>query len=802
MSDKEKSGNKRCSRMSTGIIVFCILILIVAIAAGCGIWGVFSECFRLDQYATTIFGTTSGIVGTMFGLTAASYAFIWSDLRSDKQENRHLGKVLECYSQKLWNLFKLSLLLTVAVIFTSLIGLAIAQHITDLSLFKPEIKSGTLIFSYENTKTIPISMIVLLNLSLSAIAVGAMAWMNWDIFKRNSQYADIAKTILDSIQNKYNLELPNAEKDSENIDGRHQSIEYEKIHNLEILMERILKNHESIGDAFAETQRREKLLVSVITRGLTEAYGVTDQLDHVPENIRRKTEWEYLEETKKNARWEKCRKIASEEYEKLTVDSMQKTAKHDKIPRPMESSFITVYDDLLTYRDNSLVWEERKREKTADIYGKRTMRYTVKKRLLLFYMRGETFSGMDLTGISLSGADLRFTNFSGCNLTGIRLKGANCEGADFTGSRMSGMYFEDVPVENPAERGEIQLSCIDKPSETEDAWDPYKGREITCLREATFKEADVSRAYLEAPDGNMFSLEGTNFDYAKMFFSFFKNIDFTNASLEKTQMYNMGMIHSIAKSANFSKATLTNSCLAWCNFENADFSDASMAETVLLRNNFGGAKMSNANFSYSNIIACDFEGASCQNASFQNVIQDLERLKESCPKALEGVSLGDAKSLKFSYATLTNTDFSGAKLDKVVFEHAIGQNCIFTKTTGVCPVFDHAVFNSTIFNTTRFIAGSFRNTVLRNSVFSDTWFINCFFDRTDFTGVLFTRLDRPCFMGGIMVGVSFSDASGLTVDSFRNVCLDRVDFRGTGLRKQDFESKGIENLEGCIFEES
>ncbi len=96
-------------------------------------------------------------------------------------------------------------------------------------------------------------------------------------------------------------------------------------------------------------------------------------------------------------------------------------------------------------------------------------------------------------------------------------------------------------------------------------------------------------------------------------------------------MYNVGMIYFFAKSANFAKATLTNSCLAWCDFENADFSDASMAETVRLRNNFSGAKMSNADFSYSNIIACDFEGTSCQN-----VIQDLARLKKSCPKALRG----------------------------------------------------------------------------------------------------------------------------------------------------------------------
>lgn len=56
-----------------------------------GIWGIINICkgnLRFDQHTTTILSTTAGVVGTMFGLTAASYAFIWGDLRSDSQDGR------------------------------------------------------------------------------------------------------------------------------------------------------------------------------------------------------------------------------------------------------------------------------------------------------------------------------------------------------------------------------------------------------------------------------------------------------------------------------------------------------------------------------------------------------------------------------------------------------------------------------------------------------------------------------------------------------------------------------------------
>ena len=824
MREKEFSGWKK----RYNIIIVCVLGIIGV--AGYGCFHIDENGFRLDQYSTTILGTTAGIVGTMFGLTAASYAFIWGDLRSDRQENRHLSKVLERYSRKLWYLFACALGVTVLVIFTSLIGMALVQFITNPSLFNVKGQNGEIIAGYYNKKFIYISVITLINITFSVIAVIAMAWMNWDIFYRDFQYAAIAESVMRRIQKKYDMTLQ--DKKGWNSD----SIEYKKIHNLEILVERVLKNHESVGEAFAESQRRGKLLAAVIENELSLSYDIKKYQKEG--HLESKAVWEYLDNEKRMCRYYQCRTNAIREYNMLDEKHVQVAGKL----KPCKCSFISVYNDLLLYRDNSLVWEEKckknqkllnggkvERHMAQGMFGQRALRYTIKKRLLIFYLRGENFSDMDLTEVSFSGADLRYSNLSGCNLTRIRLKGTNCEGTDFTRSKMTGMYFSDVHTEGADEVGEIQLTCRDirLNEESEDregiccrAWNPYTTKEATRFTEATFKEADVSRAYLKAPgelEGKqefpydtlgvnqwklgkekvIFSLKGTNFDCAKIFFSYLKNIDLTNSSLTKAQMYNTGMVQIKAKSTNLSESILTHACLAWCDFENADFSSALLAETVLVRVSFKSAKIKNANFSYSNIVACNFEDASCQNASFKNIIQDFKRLKSKQPNALNGIDLGEERELRFCHATLTNTDFSGAQLDHILFNHAVGQGCIFTQIKGKHVVFDNAIFNSSVFNTARFEKGTFRYTVLRNSIFSSTRFIDCIFIKSDFSEALFTLSDKQYFIGGYMYRVDFSNIKGLTAACFADICLREINFRGLGIQKTDFLNSV--SLIDCIF---
>lgn len=848
---------KYCSK---GGFFFFVFIVSMVCAIKYGIEYMPLGIIKFDQYAVEIFGTTAGIIGTMFGLTAASYAFIWGALKSDGRENRHLERVVEIYNKKLWHLFVCSLLATVLVVFSSLGGMALTQKLTETNLYKTVWKEGEAFAKYYNHKHQRISWCVLFNLVLSVVAVGIMARMNWVVFKRNIQYAVIARRILKSVCKRYDMELK-GEKKKRCIS---QEVAYEKIHNLEILVERILKNHESIGEAFAESQRREKLLSTVIYNGLKKGNDnevVDRETDEGDKRIyiRIKTEWSCLEEKKRDSRWEQCHEWAKNEIEWLEGShiEMKKSntentqGQHYKKLKPCDCSFITVYEDLLLYRNNSLVWEEmyprrrksKEKNKNAlpyfiDLYERRALRYTIKKRLLIFYLRGETFAGMDLSGISFSGADLRYADFSDCNLTGIRLKGANCEGTDFTRSKMIGMYFCDDPSKRAGDgtkenesAGEIQLTCEDDSfcdkndssckSDADEAWDPYHGREATYLQDATFKEADVSRAYLNAPGeiveayefpfggsesnewklgGKLlpFSLQGTNFDNAKIYFSFFKNIDFTNASLCKALMYNAGLLQTKAKHVNLSGAVLTHTCMVWCDFANADFSDASLSETILARTNFSGAKMVNVNFSFSNIISCNFEEVSCQNASFKNAISNLDEIRKHLPEAFNKIDLKESMGISFRYATLTKTDFSGADLRNVDFGNAIGQDCIFTKAKGNHVSFENAIFLSSILNSIEFNESCFINTMMGNSVFANSQFMNCLFYETDFSESLFNHMKESYFVGGGMYRVDFSGTRGIGAKCFYNISLNKVNFRGTGIFETDFKGKGV-TLVDCIF---
>lgn len=806
----------KCKKIFCNYVWYCLVTIVIVVLEICFI---FFKGLRFDQYSTTILSTTAGIVGTMFGLTAASYAFIWGDLRSDRKDNRHLDKVLQEYRKQIWILFKLSLVFTIVVIGISILGLALAQCLVDETLFKTFGNRGGESFTsvYANNRFKCISILISLNLGGAITDLLIMGVMNWKIFRRNRVYADIALEIINDIDKRYDLQL-SKESAAKNL---YDSIEYEKIHNLEILVNRILKNHESIGEAFAESQRREKLLASIILNGLNTQYGFSSSTNNegaLADDYKNRMIWSHLPSEKQENRWRQCLERAAEEYQ--SVNNRQYTNKENVKLSPTKCCFLDVYDDLISYRDNSLVCSENIKSKAKEKYNiclktKSELRYTIKRRLLIFYLAGENLTDMDFTNVSFSGADLRYTNFSRSNLSHVRLKGANCENADFTSARMTGMYFADTErLNHPKEGGEIELTYRD---DGKNEWDPYKGHEATNLRNATFKEADVSRIYLKVPgnienldfpfsgdlqgnskDWQLFSLEGTNFDYAKMFYAYLKNISLINSSLEKAQLYNAAFIMTTAQSSNFSGATMTNACFAWCDFKNADFSFSLLPEAVLVRVNFKGAKLKKANFSYSNILACSFSGASCQDVSFKNMIQDYSLLEKRMPDAFSDINLGENKGNLFEYSVLTNTDFSGASLNNISYINCIGQNCLFVNAKGNNVVFLNSLFRSSVFDSTHFDYSCFKNVIFTNSVFIAVKFNVSNFTNVDFTDTAFTLVGTICFEGGSMSGVNFSHAKGLNENCFKAVKMNRVDFRGTGLKKEKFRSDVI--LTECLWD--
>lgn len=844
-ANQTEYSRKKINEQSDGCKVICLIL----VAAGVFfvipfVYYLFgTSCFRLDQYMEAICTSAAALSGTMFGLSAASYAFVCGELHTEERNRPYLGRVLSHYRQELWWQFLYSLVFTFVTITVSFLCLGLAQRISAPDLYTLTFWRGRALAAYKNHQYALLSAGTLCSLCGLLISLLFMVVFNISIFKRENRYSKIAL----SLRNKATLqyccpeELKKiAQRRASSDMGRNkpEQEDFEKIRNLERLLLRILKNHESNGISTAE-QSQSELLQAVLAYKLETGFiraSKQSKENEIPLNM----SWRSLAGSPKaQSHWSKRLKMAKHDYEQLTKKNSQPVGRCD----PDEFEFVKVYGDLLCCRDSRLILSKNnkkgnrkcrkkdgKEDAKEDILLDFALRCSVKRRLLLFLLWEESFSNMDLTRISFSGADLRHTNFSGCDLTRTRFKGANCEGADFSNARMQGLYFGDSEAAS-VRSGQIELSYKDDDNNT---WDPYKGREATCLHGATFSNADLSGAALLASPQNgtrwnplfpfcveeegrdlsleqsrgvnsegLYCLEDVSFDNTKLYSSRFHYISFDRSGMDRALMFDSVFLWCSMQYAGLSGAAFGHSCLYWCDFHCANAENAVFAQALVFRCSFREVRLKNASFAGANLVSCSFFQAYCQNVSFRGIVQ----IADDLPKKLEKESMvaGELsqeyvreKHLDFRYATLSNTDFSKAEFSCVDFRHAVGSDCIFTQATCHKILADDALLSSSIFNSSRFTKGEFCRSLLRNSVFITTEFSLCHFDGTDFSNSLFEQGQRPCFIGGTMANVSFLNATGLSPYCFDHVKLEKCDFRGTGLRRSDLVNRGNQ-VSGCTF---
>lgn len=726
--------------------------------------------FRLDQYASTISGTIIGVVGTMFGLTAASYAFVWGELKSEGESNPRLAQILIAYKSKLWTLFFNSLILTFSIIGLNLLLLGGIQCITDPTLYYSE--SGTIadknviINTYYNENYDFVTLCVLIDLTLSIFNVLLMAELNYEIFNRKRSYEKIAIEKLHSLEKNYNLELTyedsKEEIDKFKLQNYDINAEFNKIHYLELLVNRILKNHESEGDVYSYVYNEEKLLEQIV-----------------------------------------CLKVSNSKFDmkdiintKELFDLREKSncqGSDTKGKKPVDVEFSKVYSDLILYRNAQLVFED------TNIRGT-MLKCTIKKRLLILFMSYERFDGMDLANVSLSGADLSYSNFSNCNLKGVRLKGTNCLGTDFSNSRMPGMHFPGkLSSNNSKNNANNDDIVITNDSNVNGKWNVYTVHMPTCLEKATFANADISRMTLLA-DGEFdnsnnfpfdndkimvienktpFSLRDVNFDCAKLFSAMFNNIDLSQASIFKAQMFNSELILVNSPNVNFSETVLTYSIIKYSSFVRSNFQKSVISNCNICRSDFSYTNLSESNFSNSKINNCNFKNAICNCTSFKNITCDNKEVN-IC--------------ISFEYATMRDADFSNANLFRVDFSHANVLNCIFTSSDIKNGNFFYTVLSSTIWNSSKIKDSKFISAVMRDGVFLYAEFFNCCFKNTDFSN----SIVNCKFVEGTMDHVKFCNVKGLNPNLFKHIKLNYVDFTGCGVAEKDF-SHGVV-LNNCIFD--
>lgn len=759
------------------IICLAVLYTIIFLVVG------FALPYRLDQQADTIAGSIVGVIGSMFGLTAASYAFVWGELKSEGEKNIRLENILESYREKLWVLFVNTLRLTFIVIVFNLIILGLVQNITDPTLFYESegiVNNETaVISSYLNEQHSLITLLLTVDLALSVIDILFMAKLNYDIFARQRSYSKIAEGMLNKINTYYKLDIPeNFGNQMMGAANDHSDFESElnKIHYLELLINRILKNHESEGEVYQQKDKSDRLLKQIVTTRLNNS----------------KPNWEYLANVNKK-KLQNLNKQCSDavEREKVWIKKDQEELKH---MNPSSVGFTQAYKDLILYRNAKLVCFDSK-------VNAKMIKCTIKKRLLIFYMSHEKFDGMDLSNMSLSGADLSYSNFSNCNLKGVKLKGTNCRGTDFSNSRMPGIHFDDGRKLKNINKDDIIITQSD---DKENKWDVYHGRQPTCLKEATFSNADLSRMTLLANgdvdknslfpfvtkqipvvnETDPFSLCDVNFDKAKLFSSRFNNIDLSQSSIYQAQMFNSRLALVNAANVNFGETVLTFSHIEYSGFYNSNFRGAVLSDCNIYRCDFSDTNMSNTNFSNSRVYLCNFSNAICNNASFKNIVQRQE----------VGLKNNEKFSLSFRYATMIGADFSNSDLKTSDFSHTNAKDCNFTKSQILKANFFYTMLSSSIWNSTKVKNTKFNGAVMRDSVFIYVDFAACCFNNCDFSN----SIVNSKFIGGKMNNVRFCNVNELNPKNFENITLNRVDFTGCGISKSDFPESVV--LNSCIFD--
>ncbi len=732
---------------------------------------------RLDQYAATIFSSIIGVVGTMFGLTAASYAFVWGELKGERESNERMKYILNEYQSDIWDLFFNTLIFSFVIMIFNLVLLGVIQQITDSTLYYGERgninKKDVVINQYYNQKYASISTCAFIDIFLSIIDILFMGRLNYRIFFRQKSYSIIADRSLKELNSSYNLSTNGIKKFSEkNSKPYDLSAELVKIHYLEMLLNRIMKNHESEGDAFRYSDNEYEFLRHIIFVKL-ESY---------------KLDWDHLGNKEKlNDLKNKCSSATEIINGKVSKenDGLKGRCKGNTLPIPSDVEFVKAYSDLIKFRNIQLICKDKNVQGTM-------IKCTIKKRLLLFLMSHERFDGMDLTNVSLSGADLSYSNFSNCNLKGVRLKGTNCKGIDLSNSRIPGIHFSDVKGIEPKsiQAGDVEITLMD---DGDKEYNVYTSHQPTCLEMATFANADVSRMNLNSegkidtklkyPIGSnkipvkgdiaAFSLRDTNFDRAKLFNSEFNNIDLSRSSVFNAQMFNTKMQLVNAEKVNFGETVLTHSNIKYSCFVNANFQKAVMSDCDILCSDFTFANLSNTNFSNSKITYCNFRKTICNNTSFKNIVCNSSKLE-----------MWKLDHISFELATLREVDFSNANLYKGNFTSANVLSCNFTESIVQESIFTLTVLTSTILNSTKVNKSYFKGSVMRDCIFVNVEFVDCTFENCDFSN----SIVNCRFIGGEMNNVKFCNVKELNLSLFKNIHLNSVDFTGSKVQPKVFSS--------------
>ncbi len=277
-------------------------------------------------------------------------------------------------------------------------------------------------------------------------------------------------------------------------------------------------------------------------------------------------------------------------------------------------------------------------------------------------LTGLDFSGKSLVGANLkeavlancrlTGANLSEAVLAGSDLTGCDLHGANLQGADLVRARLDGANLDETDV------NEADFSMAQAAGAT---FRKARGASVQ-LAGAVLSKARFDGAEMPSADFTQAKLDGAHFNGAKMpeiklYYATGEGSCFDKAELDEARCDDADLVKSsfvearapsstwekaFLAGSTFARSTLTGSSFARARCEGVNFSAAEAAET-----RFARTKLDRAQFVKANLMACDFERADLSNADLRGAnLHDAETLKAKLDRAKLDLALVSGTKLE------------------------------------------------------------------------------------------------------------------------------------------------------------
>ena len=342
-------------------------------------------------------------------------------------------------------------------------------------------------------------------------------------------------------------------------------------------------------------------------------------------------------------------------------------------------------------------------------------------------LTGANLTKTDLTGALLAG------NLSNANLTGATLNfavpdGGNLTNANLTGASLAGMNLAAQP---PVKLTGANLSAAD----LSQAVLPGANLTGTNLAGTNFTGQDLSRVQFSSP-----LQQSTDPEHPTIFTNCtlpypviglnWSCLDLTGTTITGVPANLAGLKASGVRrpSANFADATLDGADFAGATLDGAQFTGTSLRGEV----NFSGARL----------VGAVFTQAVLDQASFRAA-------------ALGGVELSQAAT--FSYAFLSNCDFTQASLYGVIFAGAtlVSGNIL---QAGAAPGLQEADFSNAYLPD-----ADFNGTSLQGAKFDGAFMVSCVLTNADLSpaqqGAISAALTGACLQGATLDGTNLAGAN-------------------------------------------